>query len=432
MKKIYTSVWLIMVGLTVIGCKQAPYEFTTSETKRIISYLASDEMNGRHTLSQEINQAATFIAEEFKVAGLVPLDGDNDFFQEFNLINTSVGSSLVLINEDTVSSDNIMVMSSSPEIVFSGDASSVSVISAEDDFRAKFGNLRRGEGSQIVLVDTAHTNFFKRYSQYFKTSSTVEGQESANSVVMILTEQAEITSVNVNIQMKIEKLPIKNVAGRIEGKRSNEIVLFSGHYDHIGINKAVDGDSISNGANDDASGTTAVIELAKYFKSLGTPERTLMFVAFTGEEVGGYGSTYFSKQLNPDEIVAMFNIEMIGKPAVSGPNSAWITGFERSDFGEMLQKSAEGSGYEFYADPYPDQNLFYRSDNATLARLGVPAHSISTTPIDVDQDYHQVSDEVETLDLDHLTNTIRAISVGAKQIVEGTLTPKRVDVNEID
>ena len=126
-------------------------------------------------------------------------------------------------------------------------------------------------------------------------------------------------------------------------------------------------------------------------------------------------------------IWAMFNLEMIGKPAVEGPNTAWITGFERSSFGEILQEAVQGTQYEFYPDPYPDQGLFYRSDNATLARLGVPAHSISTTPIDVDQDYHQVTDHVQTLDLDHLTNTIQAIAMGARTIISGDSTPTRVD-----
>ena len=146
----------------------------------------------------------------------------------------------------------------------------------------------------------------------------------------------------------------------------------------------------------------------------------------------GYGSQYFSTQLDPDRIVAMFNIEMIGKPAVEGPNTAWITGFERSDFGSLLQEAVEGTEYSFYADPYPDQNLFYRSDNATLARLGVPAHSISTTPIDVDPDYHQVSDHVETLDIAHMTNTIRAIAMGAERIVAGDATPTRVDPAKVN
>ena len=98
----------------------------------------------------------------------------------------------------------------------------------------------------------------------------------------------------------------------------------------------------------------------------------------------------------------------------------------------MLQKSAEGTIYEFYPDPYPNQNLFYRSDNATLARLGVPAHTISTTPIDVDPDYHQVSDEFETIDVAHLTNTIRAISQAAVGIVSGQDTPTRVDASQLN
>jgi Zn-dependent M28 family amino/carboxypeptidase len=231
-------------------------------------------------------------------------------------------------------------------------------------------------------------------------------------------------------QPEPEPYPMANVVGMITGNRTDEFVLFSAHYDHIGIRPGGD-DTIANGANDDASGTTAVIELARYFKSQPKPERTLIFAAFTAEERRGLGSRHFSEQLDPEQIVAMFNIEMIGKPAVSGPNTAWITGFERSSFGEILADAVEGTVYEFYADPYPDQNLFFRSDNATLARLGVPAHSISTTPIDVDPDYHQVSDEVDTLDLDHMTNTIRAIALAGATIIAGEATPTRVDPESV-
>jgi Zn-dependent M28 family amino/carboxypeptidase len=231
----------------------------------------------------------------------------------------------------------------------------------------------------------------------------------------------------VEFTASVTELPLANVVGYIEGNRKDEYVLFSAHYDHIGIQRPVEGDSIANGANDDASGSTAVIMLADYFKAKSKPERSLLFVTFTAEEIGGYGSRYFSQQLDPDKLVAMFNIEMIGKPATDGPNSAWITGFDKSDFGQILQKSVEGTEYKFYPDPYPTENLFYRSDNATLARLGVPAHSISTTPIDVDPDYHQVSDEVKTLNLEHLANTIKAISAGAATIISGEATPTRVN-----
>lgn len=122
----------------------------------------------------------------------------------------------------------------------------------------------------------------------------------------------------------------------------------------------------------------------------------------------------------------MFNIEMIGKASKFGVNSAFITGFERSDFGKILQRNLAGTPFKFYPDPYPEQNLFYRSDNASLAKLGVPAHTISTDQIDTDQLYHTVKDEFSTLDVGNITSTIRAIALSSRSIVSGKDTPKRV------
>jgi Zn-dependent M28 family amino/carboxypeptidase len=122
----------------------------------------------------------------------------------------------------------------------------------------------------------------------------------------------------------------------------------------------------------------------------------------------------------------MFNIEMIGKPSKFGKNSAFITGFEKSDFGEILQRNLASTSYTFHPDPYPEQNLFYRSDNATLARLGVPAHTISTDQIDSDKLYHTVNDEFDSMDIQNVTSTIRAIALSAKGIVSGKDTPTRI------
>ena len=224
-----------------------------------------------------------------------------------------------------------------------------------------------------------------------------------------------------------DKGPLFNVAGMIPGRsRPKEIVIFSAHYDHMGIVKPVNADSIMNGADDDASGVTAVIALAKHYKQLNNNERTLIFVAFTAEEAGGYGSANFSQKMNPDEVVAMFNIEMIGKESKFGKNSAFITGYERSDFGQILQRNLEGSDFKFYPDPYPQQNLFYRSDNARLAALGVPAHTISTDQIDIDKLYHTVDDEFESLDVANIVATIKAIALSSKSIVAGADTPTRI------
>lgn len=228
-----------------------------------------------------------------------------------------------------------------------------------------------------------------------------------------------------------EEITGVNVIGVLEGKsKKDEIVIISAHYDHLGINKKEGQiDSIYNGANDDASGVTGVLALAEYFKKVGN-ERTIVFAAFTGEEMGLIGSTHFGKDIDASKFVAGINLEMIGKVPSFGPNTAWLTGFERSDFGKIIQKNLVGTGYQLFPDPYTNFNLFFRSDNASLARLGVPSHTFSTTPIDVDKDYHQASDEAETLNMTVITQTIQAVAKGTQSIINGKDTPTRVVLDE--
>ena len=99
--------------------------------------------------------------------------------------------------------------------------------------------------------------------------------------------------------------------------------------------------------------------------------------------------------------------------------------------GEILQNNLKGSAFSFYPDPYPSQNLFYRSDNATLARLGVPAHTISTAKMDGEPNYHKVTDEVSTLDMENMAGIIKAIAISSKAIVSGTATPTRVKAEDV-
>ena len=229
-----------------------------------------------------------------------------------------------------------------------------------------------------------------------------------------------------------EKITASNIIGVLEGKsKKDEFVVVSAHFDHLGIRKTTGQlDSIYNGANDDASGVTGVLTLAEYFKNKGTNERTIVFVAFTGEEMGLKGSTHFGKGIVASKFVAGINLEMIGKTPSFGPNTAWLTGFERSDFGKIIQQNLEGTGYQLFPDPYKKFNLFFRSDNASLARLGVPSHTFSTTPIDVDKDYHQASDEAATLNMTVITQTIQAVAKGTESIINGLDTPTRVVLEE--
>ena len=226
---------------------------------------------------------------------------------------------------------------------------------------------------------------------------------------------------------KKEELDLFNIIGLLEGTSlKEEFVVISAHYDHLGQIEGGKGDLVFNGANDNATGVAAMIMLAEYFKKAKINKRSILFVAFTAEEMGLIGSNYFGQTISAESIIAGVNIEMIGKESPFGPKTAWLTGFDRSTFGKIIQKNLSSSEYKLYQDPYKDFRLFFRSDNASLARLGVPAHTFSTSPMDKDLDYHQLSDEVETLDVKIITDTIKAISVGIKSIVNGDDKPSRV------
>ena len=226
-----------------------------------------------------------------------------------------------------------------------------------------------------------------------------------------------------------EELKLFNVIGFLEGnEKKDEIVVISAHYDHLGMKSTGSGDLIFNGANDNATGVAAVLALAEYFKSKNNNSRSILFIAFTAEEMGLVGSNYFGKTISPESIVAGINIEMIGKESPFGPNTAWLTGFQRSNFGKIIQKNLSSSGFKIYPDPFISYRLFFRSDNASFARLGIPAHTFSTSPMDKDLDYHKVTDEASTLNMKTITQTIKAIAIGTKSIIAGEDTPTRVKI----
>ena len=226
-----------------------------------------------------------------------------------------------------------------------------------------------------------------------------------------------------------EELNLFNVIGFLEGnEKKDEIIVISAHYDHLGMKSTGSGDLIYNGANDNATGVAAVLALAEYFKSKNNNSRSILFIAFTAEEMGLVGSNYFGKTISPESIVAGINIEMIGKESPFGPNTAWLTGFQRSNFGKIIQKNLSSSEFKIYPDPFISYRLFFRSDNASFARLGIPAHTFSTSPMDKDLDYHKVTDEASTLNMKTITQTIKAIAIGTKSIIAGEDTPTRVKI----
>ncbi len=426
MKKILLT-GLLALTVSFLIAQNIDAIINVKEVERIEKKLAADDMRGRKTFSPEIDKAADFIAAEFKKAGLQTMNNNSSFRQEFSMIRTKFISAAAQLDGNSIEQKSIIAVTCQPQLKI--DQSS----GYEKAFVKAGANLQREarkfishNKNMLVLVDKSFANSFgnlaRLKSSMFKTNT---------NVVFILSD-FDPAVWSIEAVHEINEMKMANVVGMIPGKgKKDEYVVFSAHYDHIGIGKAVNGDSIYNGANDDAAGTTAVMMLAKYFAAQKNNERTIVFAAFTAEEIGGFGSQYFSRQLDPDKVVAMFNIEMIGTESKWGKNSAFITGYEKTDMGEILAKDLKGSAFTFYPDPYPEQQLFYRSDNATLARLGVPAHTISTSKMDIEPHYHKPSDHVETLDLENMTQVIKAIALSSKSIIAGKETPTRVKVDEL-
>jgi hypothetical protein len=433
MKHIFLFGLLITTTFFVFGQK-ADDIINAKEVERIERTLSSDDMRGRRAFTPDIDRAADFIADEFKKAGLQTMSGNNGYKQEFAMIRPKFVSAAGNFDGQALDPKDIIVVTCFPQLKINQSSGYEKVfIKAGDTLQTVSRRYARSNRNLLVLVDKSFANNFGNLTRLknsmFKTDK---------STVFVLTDKNP-AKYEIEAVHEITEQKLANVVGMLPGKsKKEEFVIFSGHYDHLGVTtKPVDNDSIYNGANDDAAGTTAVMMLAKYFKALGNNERTIVFAAFTAEEVGGFGSQYFSKQFDPAKVMAMFNIEMIGTDSKWGKNSAYITGYDKTDMGAIMQKNLEGTGFTFYSDPYPKQSLFYRSDNATLARLGVPAHTISTSKMGTPPDepsepnYHKLSDEIETLDMENMAMIIKSIALASRSIVAGKDSPSRVKVEDL-
>ena len=400
---------------------------TAKEVERIEKVLASDEMRGRRAFTPDIDKAADFIASEFKKTGLDTWKNNGSYKQEFSMVRSKILNITATIEGIKIEPGNIAIVSCGNDVkVDESSGYEIVTIKAGGNLFREISAFTQPSKNVLVMVDSSYAANFSRLTSSRRAIFSTD----KNSIFMLGNSVPKNFSIDAKLEITEQKLA--NVVGILPGKSKNdEYVIFSAHYDHIGVGKPVNGDSIYNGANDDAAGTTAVIMLAKYFKELKNNERTIVFAAFTAEEVGGYGSQYFSRQFNEDRVMAMFNIEMIGTESKWGRNSAYITGYEKTDMGSIMQKNLEGTEFTFYPDPYPQQQLFYRSDNATLARLGVPAHTISTAKMDSEPHYHKVTDHVETLDMENMAMIIKAIALSSRSIVAGKETPTRVKVEEL-
>jgi len=215
----------------------------------------------------------------------------------------------------------------------------------------------------------------------------------------------------------------QNVCGIKPGK-SDDIFAFGAHYDHIGTD-TVGEDKIYNGADDDASGTSAVMALSDYYKNKKT-EQTLIFMAFDAEEVGLIGSKALVENPNFSNYLPkmklMLNLEMIGTPSAFGKGKVYMTGSDRSDLMGLINKySCKKFGVE--NDPYLSQQLFFRSDNVNFVNHKVVSHSLSSVDMENQKHYHQKNDDISIIDFDNLSNITKGIGRSVYKIMKNNENP---------
>jgi len=294
-----------------------------------IRYLSSDEMKGRDPLTEDIRLAESYIAEQFRAAGLSEFPGFPGYFQEFTY-----------------------------------------------EYRPR----REPEAEP-----TAYT--------------------------------------------------FRNVVGYLEGtdpELKDEFILIGAHHDHIGV-RGSEGDTIYNGADDNATGATAVLALAEYYARVRTNKRSIIFATFTAEERGLVGSRHLASHLpiGPDQLLCMINFEMIGKPAPDGSWSLMVLGPSLSTLDEIFREALDPDSPVTLVDPLEHQVRYYRgSDNAAFDAQGFITTTLASPNSTDDVYYHQPNDHYEFLDVAYMAEVIRAVVDMAEPLVMGQATPERTGSGE--
>ena len=292
-----------------------------------------------------------------------------------------------------------------------------------------------------VNYQVAEENVIKTLS--YLTSDELEGRDSGSEGI----EKAAVYLENLLKENGVKPYfktyrdtlsnfdkPAFNIVGFIEGtdkKLKNEFVVIGAHYDHIGmLQNGVNGDVIVNGANDNATGTTAVTEVAKYFAKFKNNKRSILFVFFSAEEKGLLGSKHLAAKLKEQkmDLYFMFNFEMIGIPMKDKGMDFYLTGFGRSN---MAAKMNQYSGEKLvgYLPIETKYMLFRASDNYPFfTEFEVPAHTVSTFDFENFQFYHQPDDEFELMDTKHMTIVISKIIPVLEQMINAP--KKEIKLNE--
>jgi hypothetical protein len=445
---------IVLTVVPVASAQKQPKKLSPVATSTIteasirghMEFLASDAMNGRGSGTQDEWRTAEYIASNLRRWGLEPMGDNGGYVQKIETGRTTAVAPPVLV----IGGAGALTFTHGQEMI----VQSINKGSVKGPlFRYAFGTpvpdgafvfvpdgvtpdpAALAKAAGMLVVETPQTR-----AQWAAAGARLPGVAAGGGrgggaapapIIRIVLDKASHAALagfddgrTIDFRCPTQPGYTWNAAARITGsdpKQKDDVILLGAHLDHLGNRPSANGgDSIFNGADDDASGVTAVLELAEALSKSPRPKRTIVFGLFGSEEAGGFGANYFvTKPVIPlDHIKAMLQFEMLGRPDPLIPaDTLWLTGYERSNLGVELAKQ----GAALVQDPHPDQSFFTRSDNIRFAYEGVISHTVSS--FNLHKDYHQASDEVGTIDFPYMTKSIQSMYAPVVWLSNSTFVP---------
>ena len=449
----------LVIGLTAIPSSAASKDNPSGLCPKCIEdnlkFLASDDMKGRGSATEDEHAAANYVASKLKEYGAQPAGDDGGYIQQATVLRRKitaapqlkVGTIELIYGKDFVVPRLANEKFSGPLRKLDADdpkaepaEGDVTLITGKD--RSKTRRTAQGAGTVAAAVLTVAKEV---KADHFTTGEKtmpalaprLKGTEKnaigGNLNFLELSDEAiqKLSAVPDGTLVEFQALaeddvPLHtwNAVGKLPGSDADAdkaAVLFSAHLDHVGIGKPVNDDNIYNGADDDASGVVAVLELARVLGAGSRPKRTVIFALFGSEELGGFGATYFYQHapVTLTDISANLEFEMIGRAdSAVKADTVWLSGWERSNLGPVMAEH----GAKLVGDPHPKENFFTRSDNFVLAKQGIVAQTISSYGLH--SDYHQPSDDVAHIDFKHMDAAIGSLLKPVEWLVNSDFKPQ--------
>jgi aminopeptidase YwaD len=451
----------------LIGCSLGAYGQWRTEPSQVcvlcirahMEFLASDALRGRGSATPDELVAATYIASELRAYGIEPAGDAGGYLQRATLVRRKLtgppritfkgpnGASVTwsygkeflvshLAHEDfSAPLRTVDIDKEKPEVA----PRAIILVLGSDPKKVRnaASSLVNAGAAGVIVVKTADAAYFEDAARELpKLARQLEGKthsdlgvefnllEVSAEAAKVLQDLPDDTMLHFEAPSKTEKSYTWNAVGILRGSDpalEHEAILLSAHIDHLGVGRPVNGDDIYNGADDDASGTTAVLELARVLGAAPKPRRSVIFALFGSEEIGGLGSMYFREHppVPLKDLTTDLEFEMLGRPDPAIPDGdLWLSGWERTNLGSTLA----AHGASLVGDPHREQNFFSRSDNFVLAKKGIVAQTVSSYGLH--GDYHQPSDDLAHIDFQHMDAAIGSLIEPIKWLANSDFVPK--------